>query len=422
MYHIYLSTPPPSISLSLSIYIYIYMYMYIHLCIDILAYYVEMRPSYNRVLHLITVCFDVLYWDKLIQENIAKQQKYTKKGYARKFKVSYIQFTFYVFDMSYKEHTGKYTKPEEETHGRSNVDDRDAPDILNGIFELMHRYMKYNKRELKTYLRWMDLTCSGSKADMVLRILKAKRVEGIFGNFGQCISSGVSDCCVCLGVMVPPIISCRNGHSTCNDCATRLNKCPTCRVDMKIVFRNHTAEGIFANSIIVCPYGGGQCESVPYYQFEKHREICPFVYRCYSGDCNFVSTKQAIMENHLKIEHELTQVQVSMRLMREDGLFVNITTTKADPVWLKCGKDSFFIFQRKVYGGSITVVKCVILRRDVVDAPTITLKHGLYYYQNQPIPFNNIYTEFEPGLVLVSRKLINAPCIHLKLQSKLPNM
>ena len=273
--------------------------------------------------------------------------------------------------------------------------------------------MTYNKAHLKTLLSQHDLKCNGSKADLILRILKSRHEKGEFGRLEKRKHPDVPDCCVCLGAMVPPIITCQNGHSTCNDCAQKLKKCPTCRVDMKTVFRNFTAEHIFAKSIVECPYGGEHCGGIQYDQLETHREVCPFVHRCFVTDCQFMS-EQETMEKHLKMKHKLTQLQVSMDLMKDEGLLVDITPTKPEPVWVKCGPNSFFIFHQSLYGGSITVLTCAMIGPVAIPDTQVTLQHGGNSYRGQCIPFEKLDTQFLGGLVLASQEFNSTPQILFK--------
>ena len=303
---------------------------------------------------------------------------------------------------------------EEGEPQQANVNiEEDVSNDMSGFFELMHRYMTYNKAHLKTLLSQHDLKCNGSKADLILRILKSRHEKGEFGRLEKRKHPDVPDCCVCLGAMVPPIITCQNGHSTCNDCAQKLKKCPTCRVDMKTVFRNFTAEHIFAKSIVECPYGGEHCGGIQYDQLETHREVCPFVHRCFVTDCQFMS-EQETMEKHLKMKHKLTQLQVSMDLMKGGGLLVDITSTKTDPVWIKCGPNSFFIFHQNLYEGSITVLTCAMIGPVAIPDTQVTLQHGGNSYRGKCIPFEKLDTQFLGGLVLASQEFNSTPQILFK--------
>lgn len=53
------------------------------------------------------------------------------------------------------------------------------------------------------------------------------------------------ECPVCKNFMKPPIYQCNSGHSICNLCRPRLEKCPTCR-SMFGNTRNYSLEGLTA--------------------------------------------------------------------------------------------------------------------------------------------------------------------------------
>ena len=61
------------------------------------------------------------------------------------------------------------------------------------------------------------------------------------------------ECPVCSRISLPPIMQCRNGHVTCNNCRMKVQQCPVCR-DADIDIRNMFAEKAISYMTIPCEY------------------------------------------------------------------------------------------------------------------------------------------------------------------------
>ncbi len=72
------------------------------------------------------------------------------------------------------------------------------------------------------------------------------------------------ECPVCSRISLPPIMTCKNGHVTCNACRPKVQSCPICR-EADIESRNMLAEKAITYLTIPCEYGQHGCKmEVPY--------------------------------------------------------------------------------------------------------------------------------------------------------------
>lgn len=100
------------------------------------------------------------------------------------------------------------------------------------------------------------------------------------------------ECPVCKTLMRPPIYQCKFGHSFCNNCRPRLEKCPTCREPFGTT-RNYSLEGLTAGISYSCIYHPLGCEqTLQASDTGKHESMCPFrPYHCPLDDCSFKGKK-----------------------------------------------------------------------------------------------------------------------------------
>ena len=66
------------------------------------------------------------------------------------------------------------------------------------------------------------------------------------------------ECPVCSKICLPPVMQCRNGHSTCNACRAKIRSCPTCR-EIDIDVRNLFAEQAVVFMSMACEYAMFGC-------------------------------------------------------------------------------------------------------------------------------------------------------------------
>ncbi|CAG9820865.1 unnamed protein product [Phaedon cochleariae] len=107
------------------------------------------------------------------------------------------------------------------------------------------------------------------------------------------------ECPVCKNFMKPPIFQCQSGHSVCNMCRPRLEKCPTCRATFGST-RNYSLEGLTAGVQYPCIYHDSGCTEISLAsQIVKHERECPFKpYNCPFTNCPSSGNQEAII-NHM---------------------------------------------------------------------------------------------------------------------------
>ncbi|KAJ8965966.1 hypothetical protein NQ314_003814 [Rhamnusium bicolor] len=111
------------------------------------------------------------------------------------------------------------------------------------------------------------------------------------------------ECPVCKNFMKPPIYQCESGHSICNFCRSRVEKCPTCR-SMFGTTRNYSLEGLTSGIQYPCVYHDLGCtEAFLVNDISKHENECPFKqFNCPFHNCTSTGNQQAIV-HHLKHFH-----------------------------------------------------------------------------------------------------------------------
>ncbi|XP_050295438.1 uncharacterized protein LOC126735479 [Anthonomus grandis grandis] len=111
------------------------------------------------------------------------------------------------------------------------------------------------------------------------------------------------ECPVCKSFMKPPIFQCQSGHSICNTCKPRLEKCPTCRAAFGMT-RNYSLEGLTAGVSYPCAYHDFGCMlSLSPIDISRHEAVCPYKpYNCPMPQCTMSGTQDVII-NHLHDFH-----------------------------------------------------------------------------------------------------------------------
>ncbi|KAH9609218.1 hypothetical protein KSS87_000478 [Heliosperma pusillum] len=116
------------------------------------------------------------------------------------------------------------------------------------------------------------------------------------------------ECPVCTNSMYPPIHQCRNGHTLCSTCKTRVqNRCPTCRQELGDI-RCLALEKVAESLELPCKYYNLGCPEIfPYYSKLKHEAVCNFrPYNCpYAGsECSVVGDIPFLVA-HLRDDHKV---------------------------------------------------------------------------------------------------------------------
>ncbi|XP_060525075.1 uncharacterized protein LOC132701291 [Cylas formicarius] len=111
------------------------------------------------------------------------------------------------------------------------------------------------------------------------------------------------ECPVCKSFMKPPIYQCQSGHSICNSCKPRLEKCPTCRAPFGMT-RNYSLEGLTVGVSYPCTFHDLGCMmSLSPADIAKHEAVCPYKpYNCPVHLCTMTGSQDVIV-THLQEFH-----------------------------------------------------------------------------------------------------------------------
>lgn len=131
-------------------------------------------------------------------------------------------------------------------------------------------------------------------ADTIVNVFKIKiddaQVDGIDDKMLHFF-----ECPVCKMFMKPPIFQCQSGHSICNLCRPRLEKCPTCRAIFGSA-RNYSLEGLTSGVHYPCVYHDLGCnENGAASQILKHEKECIFrPFNCPFSNCSLTGNRITI--------------------------------------------------------------------------------------------------------------------------------
>lgn len=111
------------------------------------------------------------------------------------------------------------------------------------------------------------------------------------------------ECPVCSKICLPPVMQCRNGHSTCNACRAKIRSCPTCR-EIDIDVRNLFAEQAVVFMSMACEYAMFGCTvEMTFRDKDTHQRQCKFrPYNCPYIECEQKFVAKDVVP-HVSTEH-----------------------------------------------------------------------------------------------------------------------
>jgi len=111
------------------------------------------------------------------------------------------------------------------------------------------------------------------------------------------------ECPVCGRISVPPIMQCRNGHVTCNQCRLKVQSCPMCR-EIDIDIRNLFAEKAVTFMSLPCEFRTYGCKvEIKYNDKEQHERTCKYrPYICPYIECDHKLAFGAVVD-HVSSAH-----------------------------------------------------------------------------------------------------------------------
>ncbi|CAH1999633.1 unnamed protein product [Acanthoscelides obtectus] len=139
-------------------------------------------------------------------------------------------------------------------------------------------------------------------SDTITNIFKIKAEESRAEHLDEKILH-FFECPVCKNYMKPPIYQCQSGHSICNSCRPRLEKCPTCRAIFGST-RNYSLEGLTSGVQYPCLYHDLGCpETAIANVISRHERECQFKpYSCPFTNCTSTGNYHTMI-NHLIAFH-----------------------------------------------------------------------------------------------------------------------
>ncbi|KAL4558151.1 hypothetical protein LXL04_036348 [Taraxacum kok-saghyz] len=133
------------------------------------------------------------------------------------------------------------------------------------------------------------------------------------------------ECPMCRKLMYPPILQCRNGHTLCSNCKSKVhNCCPMCHCELGNI-RCLALEKVAESLDLPCRHKPLGCHEIfPYYSKLNHEVKCRFrPYNCpYAGSKCSVTADVANLVTHLKNDHNVDM---------HDGCTFNHRYVKSNP-------------------------------------------------------------------------------------------
>eukprot|EP01116_Phalansterium_solitarium_P014198 TRINITY_DN31753_c0_g1_i1.p1 TRINITY_DN31753_c0_g1~~TRINITY_DN31753_c0_g1_i1.p1 ORF type:complete len:268 (-),score=43.13 TRINITY_DN31753_c0_g1_i1:621-1424(-) len=123
----------------------------------------------------------------------------------------------------------------------------------------------------------------------------------------ELLAKELLECPVCFELMKPPIFQCNSGHLICNSCATKLKKCPSCRIPLNGV-RNRALEKIAETIEYSCMHSTFGCGHVATCaEISSHESACSFrpLPCLLGGNCRWLGALNDFKE-HATASHGFT--------------------------------------------------------------------------------------------------------------------
>jgi len=156
------------------------------------------------------------------------------------------------------------------------------------------------------------------------------------------------ECPVCYDLILPPIISCGQGHNCCNSCRQSVDKCPVCRGDF-IGFRNLFAEQLLEQCQFQCKHGCNACLPAKELSLHYQSDCCFRPIHC--RECDRLIPYDDFLQ-HVELVDKLERQQASECStgfeIDEEDLASHPTSpmerrfTVWEPTWMNCYGQDFF--------------------------------------------------------------------------------
>ncbi|XP_054273026.1 uncharacterized protein LOC128993263 [Macrosteles quadrilineatus] len=121
----------------------------------------------------------------------------------------------------------------------------------------------------------------------------------------------ILECPVCFEKMDSTLRQCMNGHGVCRPCASKIDKCPTCKEEFSLALHQNTLLNQLLDLIPkICPYAEEGCNSVIIDQ--EHQTYCEYrPTECKVMACKWSGRVKDLLE-HLKSSHETGIINVNL--------------------------------------------------------------------------------------------------------------
>lgn len=242
----------------------------------------------------------------------------------------------------------------------------------------------------------------------------------------KCVRDNL-DCSICYNTMTTNVWQCRNGHSICENCKTRIHHCAYCQDHL--FFRNRFFEELVQDYVVSCPNSKNGCKhKCKIQEMKSHESQCQYAPQM----CPYCSEKIAghEMVAHLLFSHEgkkWTLFPTRRRICNfADTEYSNLTCWESDQE-LKCSflqkyqffqtqgqtieRHDEFVFRAKVFEWKTKqYLMSVKITSEDVQASIFDLR---------PFDRNHLKVDFEVNL---SHTKIAAKCDNIQSTKQMVNV
>ncbi|KAK9873582.1 hypothetical protein WA026_023138 [Henosepilachna vigintioctopunctata] len=149
------------------------------------------------------------------------------------------------------------------------------------------------------------------------------------------------ECPICTDYLTVPIRQCSTGHSICEKCIKKLERCALCQADFT-ESRNLTLEGLALKMTYPCVNKNAGCtDLLAYADRDKHELRCQFKgfqTVCAMKGCSFIGN-EASMKAHWaakKTSKIYSSFNSSFTKLKNDSFYVNLAECFGELFWFKC--------------------------------------------------------------------------------------
>ncbi|VEN40181.1 unnamed protein product [Callosobruchus maculatus] len=217
------------------------------------------------------------------------------------------------------------------------------------------------------------------------------------------------ECPICTSYMVPPIRQCATGHSVCESCRNKLQKCALCQSNFTDS-RNISLEGLAVKMRYPCVYKASGCTaSLAYNEREGHKLNCRYRgFACAMEKCSWVGPLEELAAHWASKKMTSRPYHMSNLChtkMKNEAYYVNIVEAYNKMFWFKCRLSNKKLYWAVQYIGNVGEADEYFYEIEIFK-PGRTKRKVLMSDYCQPIDIPNAHLLKEDGCIWMNTELV----------------